>query len=283
MSAESYNPLWSNETQNHSVLSESRAANLINQGKDIDGTLLPRGNGKKVLLVNGLFSTPASMIPLGGFLRNLNYDTQYVSMYPYVNLGLPDQWRQVRETAERLAEKQKNPIDVIGWSLGGLEALYAAQTGAVKIVETMGSPFAATARNRKHVSRSQSVNGYSDIMNTYFPKMSQQIEGYMDQISNDTLPDGVERFVHFSSSDDEVVNDIYCSRTITTKGIPYPNIVNFDERKQLRDWEGSIKPSTRIINDQVLGMHIMMGTNWRIMRGVAYSLALPTQPSKNAA
>ena len=102
---------------------------------------LPRGNGEPVLVLPGYGAGDASTLVLRRYLRFLGYSVRGWSLG--VNAGnvralLP----RVLHRVEQLAERKREPVALIGWSLGGVLAREAAREspGLVRRVITLGSP-----------------------------------------------------------------------------------------------------------------------------------------------
>ena len=104
----------------------------------------PRGEPHPVLVLPGLLASDWSTTVLRGWLRRLGYHVAGWDLgrnrgpTPAVVDGLP---RLLR----RLAAEHGGPVSIVGWSLGGIFArsLAARSPGQVRLVVTLGSPFAA--------------------------------------------------------------------------------------------------------------------------------------------
>ena len=118
-------------------------------------TCLPRGAGGPVLVLPGLMADDRSTNVLRGVLRRLDYRVHG--------------WRQGRNigpTAEavagmtdrlaELADRYGAPVDLVGWSLGGIFARQLARRMPEQVgrVVTMGSPFALShdGQSRAHTT-----------------------------------------------------------------------------------------------------------------------------------
>jgi len=102
---------------------------------------LPRGNGQPVLVLPGFGAGDVSTHVLRQYVRFLGYSVRGWSLG--VNRGnvrrlLP----RVLGRIARLAERQSQPVRLIGWSLGGVIAREAAreEPSLVRQVITLGSP-----------------------------------------------------------------------------------------------------------------------------------------------
>lgn len=101
----------------------------------------PRGNGRTAVVLPGWRAPESSTLPIRAYLRKLGHDPQSWGLG--VNLG------DVEATRDRLlpriqnkAEATGRPVNLIGWSLGGVVAREVARTipDCVHRVVTYGSP-----------------------------------------------------------------------------------------------------------------------------------------------
>ncbi len=103
---------------------------------------LPKGQGAPVLIIPGFMGGDESTYFLQRWLRNLGY-------VPYgweqgVNLGLRDKLqRGLARRLQKIQAEHEQPVRLIGWSLGGIQARALAHEAPawVNNVITMGSPF----------------------------------------------------------------------------------------------------------------------------------------------
>jgi hypothetical protein len=104
-------------------------------------SLLPRGDGRTVLVLPGFMAGDGSTTPLRRLLGTIGYDAR--------GWGLG---RNIGPTADVLdgivslideLDRDNGPIDIVGWSLGGLFAREIARMTprSVRQVITLGSPF----------------------------------------------------------------------------------------------------------------------------------------------
>jgi pimeloyl-ACP methyl ester carboxylesterase len=100
---------------------------------------LPRGDGHPVLVLPGLGGNDASTTPLRWFLGQLGYRSYGWGLGRNRGFG-----RHVTDGLDELlaAKRERGPVSVIGWSLGGLHAVDLAQRrpDAVRSLITLGSP-----------------------------------------------------------------------------------------------------------------------------------------------
>lgn len=108
---------------------------------------LPVGDGHPVLVFPGLGAGDLSTLALRRFLRDRGY-----SVYPWaqgLNLG-PGRGAldACRARLAELAHRHREPVSLVGWSLGGLYAreLAKEQPQHVRCVVTLGTPFAGHPR-----------------------------------------------------------------------------------------------------------------------------------------
>lgn len=111
----------------------------------------PRGDGRPVLLLPGLFNSDRSNFVLRRFLRHLGYDAQGWGLGR--NLGartVGEGAKHLRSRVEALAA-ERGPVTLIGVSLGGIIARLVAhdRPDIVREVITISAPFAGpgTATN----------------------------------------------------------------------------------------------------------------------------------------
>ena len=115
--------------------------------------LLPRANvDRHVLVLPGFMAGDSSTAPLRRLLGTLGYQTH--------GWGLGRNIGPTAEIVEGLVhlierlDREKGPIDVIGWSLGGLFAREIARLApaTVRQVITLGSPFQTTGPDESNAS-----------------------------------------------------------------------------------------------------------------------------------
>jgi pimeloyl-ACP methyl ester carboxylesterase len=101
----------------------------------------PKGNAEPVVVLPGLGASDTSTIPLRRYLTWLGYDARGWNLGR--NAGnVREMLPQVTDQVRQLKEQAGNPIDIIGWSLGGVIAREVARDypDMVRQVVTMGSP-----------------------------------------------------------------------------------------------------------------------------------------------
>ena len=101
----------------------------------------PRGHGRRILVIPGFTAGDLTTAPLRGVLRMLGHRPAGWGLG--ANIGPDDNTvRQLMRRVDELVERNGGPIDLVGWSLGGimsrLIALY--RPGDVRQVVSMGSP-----------------------------------------------------------------------------------------------------------------------------------------------
>lgn len=109
----------------------------------------PRGDGRPVLLLPGLFTSDASNLVLKRYLDTLGYRAHGWGLGHNLSLRTigPDGVR-LRERIAALAAAEGAPVTLIGVSLGGVMARFAAQrwTELVREVITVSAPFAGSPK-----------------------------------------------------------------------------------------------------------------------------------------
>jgi pimeloyl-ACP methyl ester carboxylesterase len=113
--------------------------------------LLPRaGHDRHVLVLPGFMAGDRSTAPLRAFLGALGYDTQGWGLG--TNLGPTAEIVEGMIALIEKLDRQKGPIDIIGWSLGGLFAREMARLAphTARQVITLGSPFQTTGPEQSH-------------------------------------------------------------------------------------------------------------------------------------
>ena len=99
----------------------------------------PRGDGHPVLVLPGLGGSDSSTAPLRWFLGTLGYRSFGWGLGANRGFG-----RRVTDGLDELlaATRERGPVSVIGWSLGGLHAVDLARRrpDAVRSLITLGSP-----------------------------------------------------------------------------------------------------------------------------------------------
>jgi pimeloyl-ACP methyl ester carboxylesterase len=101
----------------------------------------PRGDGHPVLLLPGFMGSEVSLIALELFLRNRGYAVETWGLGR--NVGFHAKHANALEQKIRyLHHKTGRKVSLVGWSLGGVFALYGAHqvSECVRSVVTLGSP-----------------------------------------------------------------------------------------------------------------------------------------------
>jgi pimeloyl-ACP methyl ester carboxylesterase len=109
----------------------------------------PHGDGRPVLLLPGLFTSDASNVLLRRYLETLGYRAFGWQLGHNLSLRTigPDGER-LRARIAALAGEAGEPVTLVGISLGGVMARFAAQRwpGLVREVITVSAPFAGSPR-----------------------------------------------------------------------------------------------------------------------------------------
>ncbi len=103
---------------------------------------LPRGDGHPVIVFPGMGANDATTVPLRRFLRGLGYATS--AWGQGLNFGpRPGVLERAADDLRALADKHRQPVSLVGWSLGGIYARELAKLhpGEVRSVITLGTPF----------------------------------------------------------------------------------------------------------------------------------------------
>ena len=106
----------------------------------------PRGDGHPVLLLPGFMADEGTLAPLKLFLRQRGYDVQSWGFGR--NIGFQPQHASALEQKIRYLHHQSGrKVSLVGWSLGGVFALYGAHQApeCVRSVITLGSPVSVDA------------------------------------------------------------------------------------------------------------------------------------------
>lgn len=110
----------------------------------------PRGDGHPVLLLPGFMADEYTLVALKLFLRRRGYTVQTWGFGR--NLGFQTRHAKALEQKIRYMHfKAGRKVSVIGWSLGGLFALYAAHQvpECIRSVITLGSPVSIDPQGSK--------------------------------------------------------------------------------------------------------------------------------------
>ena len=101
----------------------------------------PRGDGHPVLLLPGFMGSEGSLIALELFLRNRGYDVQTWGLGRNVGFR-PGHASAIEQKIRYLHHETGRKVSLVGWSLGGVFALYGAHQASecVRNVITLGSP-----------------------------------------------------------------------------------------------------------------------------------------------
>jgi pimeloyl-ACP methyl ester carboxylesterase len=103
---------------------------------------LPRGDGHAVMVFPGMGANDLTTMPLRGFLGSLGYAAH--AWGQGLNFGpRSGVLERCSDDVRRLADQHKQPVSLIGWSLGGIYAREMAKLHPelVRCVITLGTPF----------------------------------------------------------------------------------------------------------------------------------------------
>ena len=112
------------------------------------GVGVPRGDGRTVLVVPGLFGNDAYLQPLQIWLRRIGYSPAWSTLFP--NAGCPERLSgQLRRALAAQRSDRSRPIAVVGHSRGGMLAwsLAAHLQDQVSHLVLLGSPAGAAVES----------------------------------------------------------------------------------------------------------------------------------------
>ena len=115
------------------------------------GLGVPRGDGRLVLVLPGLFGSDLYLQPLRGWLSRLGYRPVRSSLV--VNAGCPNRLRgEIEAELQRRLARQPGPIALIGHSRGGMLAWATATSLQERAshLALLGSPAAAVVAMFRH-------------------------------------------------------------------------------------------------------------------------------------
>lgn len=100
----------------------------------------PRGDGHRVVVLPGFTGSDRSTAALRAFLRRQGFDARGWDLG--TNLGGPEQRGDLDDLLRRMLAESREPISLVGWSLGGVLArnLARRQPEAIRSLITLGSP-----------------------------------------------------------------------------------------------------------------------------------------------
>lgn len=149
------------------LLGESRAA--LSYGRyllrGLGHNKLPRGQGEPVLVLPGFAASDVTTRPLRRSLSKLNY--RVYGWAQGTNLGLKQRGRELLVAhLQAIAEWHGQPVNLVGWSLGGVFAreLARAHPQQVQQVFSLGSP----------ISGHPNANNVTTVFSLFNPKARQE-------------------------------------------------------------------------------------------------------------
>jgi pimeloyl-ACP methyl ester carboxylesterase len=106
----------------------------------------PQGDGHPVLLLPGFMGSESSLIALELYLRNRGYNVQTWGLGRNVGFR-PGHASAIEQKIRYLHHQTGRKVSLVGWSLGGVFALYGAHQASecVRNVITLGSPVSVDA------------------------------------------------------------------------------------------------------------------------------------------
>lgn len=120
---------------------------------------LAAGDGHAVVVAPGLLASDRATVLLRRFLAAKGYDARSWELGR--NRGSMEQFDTFIDIVGRLADDRGAPVSLVGWSLGGIAARWAAhhRPDAVRQVITLGSPFRRDPRTTPIFPLYQAVSG----------------------------------------------------------------------------------------------------------------------------
>ncbi len=128
----------------------------------VRGVGVPRGDGRLVLVIPGLFGSDVYLQPLHSWLRRIGY--QPVRSTMRINAGCPERLRnQIERTLRPSMERRPGPLAIIGHSRGGMLgwAIASRLQGQASHLVLLGSPAAAVVRMMRMNPNQSQLRGVS--------------------------------------------------------------------------------------------------------------------------
>ncbi len=106
----------------------------------------PRGDGHPVLLLPGFMGSEATLVGLELFLKQRGYAVETWGLGRNVGFN-PRHATALEQKIRHLHHRAGQPVSLVGWSLGGVFAMYGAHQApeCVRQVITLGSPVSVDA------------------------------------------------------------------------------------------------------------------------------------------
>jgi len=193
----------------------------------------PRGDGRPVLLAPGFMAGRLSMQPLAVFLRRLGYDAKPWRLGRNHG-GVEALVEDFRDEVADLAAAARQPVSLIGWSLGGVIVRETARLEPTNVREviTMGSPIVGGPK-------------YTAVSGYYARRF---------EIDLDELEAEIEERARL--------------------GLTQPVTSIYSKGDGVVDWRASIDAyNAHARNIEVVGSHFSLGLNAQVWRLVAKTLA----------
>jgi len=197
-------------------------------------SMLPRGKGRPVLVLPGFMAGDSSTRPLRTLLRALGHNA--------VGWGLGSNIGPSTKILDGMIElldhlnQEDGPVDVIGWSLGGIYGREMARLApeAVRQVITLGSPFQISDSSESNVG----------------PMFHALTKAHSDQIVMPRMPDHAR------------------------EQIPVPTTAIYSRTDGIVRWKHCIDPAQPLSeNIEVRGSHCGLGHNPAAVMVIADRLA----------
>jgi alpha-beta hydrolase superfamily lysophospholipase len=134
----------------------------------MDKAALPPGDGHPVVIFPGLAADQNSLGPLKDFCEQLGYATcDWGRGFNTGPQGDVDAWLDdLASHVDRLTRPYRQPVSLVGWSLGGIYAREVAKKlrGRVRQVITIGTPFAGSGEETNVSWVYRLVNGHKPML-----------------------------------------------------------------------------------------------------------------------
>lgn len=183
------------------------------------GRSAPRGDGRLVVVVPGLFGNDVYLQPLRTWLGRIGYRPLRSSLT--VNAGCPNRLRgDVQRAVERQLERTPGPVALIGHSRGGMLcwALAARLQARASHLALLGSPAPAVVRMLAHgatmapsaVARASVARAGARAVRFFDPDCDVPMCGcdYVDDMRRPLHP--ATRVMSIASRDDPIVQPAAC-------------------------------------------------------------------------
>ena len=110
----------------------------------------PRGDGHPVLLLPGFMADEGTLVVLKLFLREPRLRSRDLGLRAQRRLQQPGTRRRCEQKIRYMHHKSGRKVSLVGWSLGGMFAMYGAHEApeCIRSVITLGSPVSFDPRRQ---------------------------------------------------------------------------------------------------------------------------------------